>query len=537
VTTTAPSAVDPLAAAPSGGVLVVDDDEGMRETLVEVLSTNGIDAEGVGSAAAARIRHEQLVPAVMIVDHRLPDANGIDLGSLLKQRDPDLTVLLLTGYASLENAIAAVGQLDGYLTKPVPPAELVRSVRIGLESARLRRQNRSLVDQLRQTNLMLEQNVNERTTELTGLLTMAEAVAASNELGEVVEACLRAASAVTEAGYAGLYLTEDEGGWLRLQATFGDAALPERLELAGDGSVVGPIGPDGDRPHVVPLGAGGRQVGVVVLGSAKPTKAMFRATLAASAAIAIQNAQRFARERETSERLSELSRMKTTFLASVSHELRTPLTAVVGFADLLRKNLETLPSEQRTQLVDQICEQGNRLRALVEDILDAARAEFGGLRVALAAQDVAEVASRVQASFEGATSPVVLQIAPELPLVNADEARLEQILSNLVANAIKHSPDGSPVEIRGAPEGDDVLVSVVDSGKGIEPAFLAQLFEPFTQAAGTGGRSDGLGLGLYIVRGLVEAMGGTIEVQSRVGEGSEFVIRLRRASVQTGPGE
>ena len=120
-------------------VLVVDDDRAMRETAVEILAESGIAAVGAASAAQALALRPEVGPGVALVDQRLPDATGVRLGADLKQQDGDMTVLLVTGYASLENAIAAVGQLDGYLTKPVPPAELVRVVRSGLEHARLRR--------------------------------------------------------------------------------------------------------------------------------------------------------------------------------------------------------------------------------------------------------------------------------------------------------------------------------------------------------------------------------------------------------------
>ncbi len=123
----------------------------------------------------------------------------------------------------------------------------------------------------------------------------------------------------------------------------------------------------------------------------------------------------------------------------------------------------------------------------------------------------------------------MIKSAAGVPPVSGDRQRIEQVVSNLVGNAIKHSPDGTPVEIEAAADGEYVRVAVIDHGSGIEPKFLARLFEPFTQAGSDSSRESGLGLGLYIVRGLVEAMGGTIEANSRLGEGSEFVLRLPRA--------
>jgi signal transduction histidine kinase len=467
-----------------GSVLVVDDDRAMRETVVEILAATGIKAEGVGSAAEAHARQAQLAPAVALIDQRLPDATGIEVGSGLKERDADLTVLLVTGYANLENAIAAVWQFDGFLTKPVPPVELLRVVRAGLESARLRRENRRLMA--------------ERTAELSGLLTMAEALAGALELDAVVDACLRTALDVTGARYAELYL----GAELR-------GRLGSRRR--------------GDDEQRVVLTAGGSEVGTLVLGAAERAQPMFLASLAASAAIAIQNVQRL-------EHVSELSRMKSTFLATVSHELRTPLTSVIGFADMLTRRFATSSDADRIGMIEHIATQSRRLGVLIEDLVDASRVEFGGVRVALEDVDVARVLARIERTFE----TVVVRADPDLPAARADPRRLEQVMTNLVDNAVKHSPPGAAVEIGATAEDEHVRVSVIDRGSGIDPRFLPQLFEPFVQADGAPGRDGGLGLGLYIVRGLLDAMGGSIAARSRLGEGSEFVVRLRRAAGPAG---
>ena len=467
-------------AAPAlGSVLVVDDDRAMRETVVEILAATGIEAEGVGSAAEARARQAQLAPAVALVDQRLPDATGIEVGSGLKERDADLTVLLVTGYANLENAIAAVWQFDGFLTKPVPPVELVRVVRAGLESARLRRENRRLMA--------------ERTRELSGLLTMTEELAGALELDAVVDACLRTAFDVTGARYAELHL----GGELRAR--------------------LGPPGIVQDEQRVT-LTAGGHEVGTLVLGDAQRAQPMFLATLSASAAIAIQNAQRL-------ERVSELSRMKSTFLATVSHELRTPLASVIGFADILARRFATSSDDDRMLMIEHIEEESRRLGVLIEDLVDASRVEFGGVRVALDDVDVPPLLARIARSH----STVVVRADPGLPAARADPRRLEQVLANLVANAVKHSPAGAPVAISATAQDGHVRLSVSDRGEGIDPEFLPRLFEPFVQAGGASGRENGLGLGLYIVRGLLDAMGGSISAHSRKGEGSDFVVLLRRS--------
>jgi len=517
-------------------VLVVDDDEAMRDTAVEILGESGIDAVGAASAAQALALRPELAPGVALIDQRLPDASGVRLGADLKEQDGDMTVLLVTGYASLENAIAAVAQFDGYLTKPVPPAELVRVVRSGLEHARLRRENRALVEELREANLRLERSVAERTGELTGLVRLSEALAGSGDLETVVEACLHTASEVTDALYAGLYLTEDETTALGLRASTAGSSLPERLDCIPrnlsdrrDGGGGEPGARFGD---AVPLTAGGVDVGALVFGGATRRGPMFLSTLAASTAVAIQNAHRLERERETVAQLSELSRMKSTFLATVSHELRTPLAAVLGLAELLARPESSVTPERRAQMTTQIFEQAQLLSAMIEDLLDATRVEFGGLRVRREPIDVVRIAERVHDTFHARGHALRTRIGLDVPAALGDETRLAQVLMNLAGNAFKHTRPGTVVELEVDAEGETVDVAVIDHGNGIEPDFLARIFQPFTQAAASSARQEGLGLGLYIVHGLVEAMGGTIEATSVIGAGSRFTVRLPRAPEQ-----
>jgi two-component system, sensor histidine kinase len=148
-------------------VYVVDDDQNMRETIVDILALNGVGAQGFGSGASALTAAQGAErPDLALLDHRLPDTTGIELAALFRSLDADLSVLLLTGYASAENAIAAVGVVDAYLTKPIRADELLRSVRAGLERTHLRRANRDLVARLQEINSSLETTVADRTREL-----------------------------------------------------------------------------------------------------------------------------------------------------------------------------------------------------------------------------------------------------------------------------------------------------------------------------------------------------------------------------------
>jgi signal transduction histidine kinase len=149
-----------------GLVLVVDDDIGLQETLCDILQSTGVDARAVGSANEATAWCDEQNPDLVVLDQRLPDASGLQLAALLKAKAPMLPVVLLTGYVSADTAIAAVGLVDDYLTKPVPPNELIKVVQARLEQRRLRIANQDLLNQLQETNNRLESTVQERTREL-----------------------------------------------------------------------------------------------------------------------------------------------------------------------------------------------------------------------------------------------------------------------------------------------------------------------------------------------------------------------------------
>jgi len=512
-----------LVRPPAELVFVVDDDRGMRETVIEILAIAGIVANGAGSAASAREKIDELNPTLILVDQRLPDASGIELAAELKRQDPDRPVVLLTGYATMENAIAAVGTVDDFLTKPIKPDQLVKAIRGGIEKFKLRQENRRLLDKVQQANGALQASIEKRTHELAGLVTMAESIARSLGVSDVAEASVKTLYEVSGAHSVALYLCDDDSG------------PPPMLHTTHGKSWLFPdVFPDIVPANVsrVSLQAAGRKAGGVLLVEPVNASGSFLDTVGAQIALAVQNAQRFERERETVERLSELSRMESTFLASVSHELRTPLTAVIGFAQMLKANAANLTPEEQDEMVDHIISQGRRLNRLVNDILDATRLNSRRFTVERRIVQLDTAIERSVSQFMDGTHQIMLDVEPDLPLVLGDPERIEQIVGNLVQNAIKYSGKGTTVEVSAGHVGAEVYVAVTDHGVGIDPQFVPRVFDSFTQeqneTAGTK-RDSGLGLGLYITKGLVDAMGGTIEVESTVGEGTTFRVGFDRS--------
>jgi signal transduction histidine kinase len=174
--------------------------------------------------------------------------------------------------------------------------------------------------------------------------------------------------------------------------------------------------------------------------------------------------------------------------------------------------------------------QGQRLARLIEDMLDATRIEYGSMRVEPRPISLRPVVERALDLYHDDQHSFVIEVPDDVPAVSADEDRLEQVLVNILHNAIKYSPVDTPITVRGAADGDYVKVSVIDRGKGIDLAFLPHLFDPFTQVeTADSRRNHGLGLGLYIAKGLIEAVGGQITVETPPDGGTTFVVWLQIA--------
>jgi PAS domain S-box-containing protein len=295
----------------------------------------------------------------------------------------------------------------------------------------------------------------------------------------------------------------------------------------------------GMRGLAVPIVLDGRTLGVLVLATSDEYRAYdaddVRLTeeLAHRAAITVEHARLFELARLERDRAEEANRTKDDFLATVSHELRTPLTAILGWTSILRTS--ALPPEKQTRALETVERSARAQAQIVDDLLDISRIVAGRMRLEMQPVKLAPV---VEAALE-AVRPVAAardirlesQLEPEVGPVQGDAQRLQQVAWNLLTNAIKFTPDGGQVSLRLRRVEDYVELQVTDSGKGIDPAFLPYVFERFRQAdGGSARRHGGLGLGLAIVRHLVEMHGGIVQAHSEgEGRGSTFILRLRLA--------
>jgi signal transduction histidine kinase len=385
----------------------------------------------------------------------------------------------------------------------------------------------------------------------------ARALGSSLELEQAFGSFIRELRALVPFERTAIVLVEDDGA--RTIATAGRGAkevFPPRslgplsgsvLEQVLDGQIV--VRPDlaseeyaADAPLmqlglrselVAPLVLGARPIGMLTLSRAEvdaftEEEIELVALLGRLVATAVQNIRAYEAEHNTVEELRRLSELRADFVSLVSHELRSPMAAVIGAARTLQARWRTLRHDQREAFLALIGDETSRLAALVGDVLDTSRLEagtfsyrFDDVDLTCLLQDVVDTARFAQPDIE-----VVAAFGAGLPTIRGDRERLRQVLGNLVDNAVKYSPEGGTVRVRGASENGIAWIAVSDEGPGIPFGQQGRIFEKFVRAEIPGSAKPGTGLGLFIARSIAEAHGGTLEVRSGRGGGSTFTLSL-----------
>jgi signal transduction histidine kinase len=225
------------------------------------------------------------------------------------------------------------------------------------------------------------------------------------------------------------------------------------------------------------------------------------------------------------------NRHKSAFLANMSHELRTPLNAVIGFSEVLLERVFGELNDKQAEYLDDIHTSGRHLLSLINDILDLSKIEAGRLELSPTSVELsvtfenAVVLMRERANRGGVS--LLTEVDPEIGTAIVDERKLKQILINLLSNAVKFTKEGGRVTLRAMRDGDNLHISVIDTGIGIAPENHTLVFEEFRQAGDDYSRAqEGTGLGLALTKRLVELHGGSIWLESEIGQGSVFTVRL-----------
>jgi PAS domain S-box-containing protein len=296
---------------------------------------------------------------------------------------------------------------------------------------------------------------------------------------------------------------------------------------------------------IVPLLARGRTLGALTFVSAESGRTYgaddlaFAEDLARRAAVAIDNAQLYSAEQHARRAADVANRAKDEFLATVSHELRTPLTAILGWSRLMARG--GLDQIRQTKAVTTIERNALAMVQLIEDLLDISRIISGRLRLDVQPVELPQVIAAAVDSVRPAIDAKGLSLQVEensdVTITVGDPTRLQQVMWNLLSNAVKFTPKAGRIGVNLQRKESWLVVSVSDTGKGIEPAFLPHVFDPFRQADSTIRRAHGgLGLGLAITRQLVELHGGSIAVNSAgEGHGTTFQVTLPISAVRADP--
>jgi signal transduction histidine kinase/ActR/RegA family two-component response regulator len=543
-------------------VLIVDDEPSVVEVFQEFLASQGYALSVAANGEEAVRMLPELKPEMILTDLNLPGLSGLEVMRAAKRVDPEVCVVVVTGYASASTAIDALRQgAYDYVTKPFDLDDVFQIVERGIANRRLKVLNRELIEELRQKNEILrehEHDLRERvmiaTSQMTSLYEVGKEIGADLDLDRRLAIICNRAADLSGARAALVYLRQEQGDTFHPTAAFGvplangdpssfqlgqgllgRSALDQKVaSVAADGAAVEVPGIVGGASAVLvtPLVDESHVIGVLAVidkaGGFLADDENIMALFASQSAIAIRNSQLF-------EHTRSLDRLKSEFVAVVSHEIRTPLTSVKGAVELLADEHYFTNSEQQNKLLNIAHANAERLLVLINDILDFSRLESASLPMSLELQRlepiVTQVSQNLRTQIEERRIQLEVAIAPGLPDVMIDAHRIAQVLTNLISNAIKFSPAGGRIDITVESWSGCVRVGVRDRGEGIAPQDLPKLFQKFSQIDSSATRqAGGTGLGLVICKGIVEQHDGVMAVESTPGEGSTFYFTLPPAA-------
>jgi PAS domain S-box-containing protein len=485
-------------------ILVVDDDSAARYATSRVLRSAGYEVTeastgGAAVAAAARVD-------LVVLDVNLPDIDGFEVCRRLRARAETAQLPVLHLSATFTNsadfALGFEAGADGYLTRPVEPPVLIATVRTLLFARHADFTRRGLDAKLRT------------------MFNLAPAAIAILDQGLRHESVNPAYCALT--GYPAEELVgQPFRSCLGPEAPEVDLIAAAQLPAGHPPQVSKLRRKDGSLAEIEWQIAMEGISGVRILVAADVTERV-QATRARESLLASERAARADAERS--------NRLKEEFLATLSHELRNPLNAILGWATVLSRK-PGLPEPVMQGL--QAIERNSRIQAqMIADLLDYAGISFGKVRLVAETIDpypvVRAALDVVHTAAEAARITIRASFAEESLRIDADASRLQQIVWNLLSNALKFSAEGGEIELAAARSGDFFTLIVRDHGKGIEAEFLPRIFDRFSQQDATTTRSHGgLGLGMAIVKQLTELHGGAIQVFSAgQGLGATFTLRL-----------
>lgn len=523
-------------------ILIVDDDRAIRSLCRTILERAGYALVEARNGAEALQLFQDIPFDLLLTDIRMPGMDGLEIVRRLRDRNPELTCVTMTGYSSMETAIQALSLgIDEFIIKPFTPEGLRQGVSRALEKSRLRRENTSL-------------------RALFPLFETARALMGSLRQDELADQVVSAARRVTRAPHGALWLVEEKDNQVRISAGYGETGqfqvgssipAPAADSIAGltDGPAEFLTLTQGGAPAdlcraldantllYAPLLARGVARGILAVWHALPDESFAPSALealtilAGQAAAALENARHFEHLTLSYHDLQELDRLKSEFINIASHELRTPLSLLYGYAVLLHEQA----GSHLKPSVEMIVDSADRLRRILDDMLSLRYLERGRVELHMEEFSVRQASESVVAAYRALATAksqhLTIVCDEDSGQIRSDRSLFDLILGNLLSNAVKFTGLGGQIQVEVKGGADQVRWTVRDNGKGIAPENLERIFHSFFQVdSSLTRRHGGLGLGLAIARETTQALGGRIWVESRIGQGSEFVVVLPRSA-------
>ena len=434
---------------------------------------------------------------------------------------------------------------------------MIAGVMVGWLVERMRRQSILAVQRAKEAETLRDE-LGRRADLLDAANTCARALSSSLDVEQAFSAFIRELRGLVSFDRTAIVLADDQSA--RVMATAGVGAqdvFPPGTEGRVPGSVLEEVVATGQPVYrrdmaepahpeeekfgelglrcrvVAPLLSGAQTIGMISVVRREPDsfdeeEIELLALLGRFLGATVQNIRAYEAERETVEELRRLSALRADFVSLVSHELRSPMASLIGSAQTLRERWRELAAEQRESFLALIAHETSRLAALVEDVLDTSRIEAGTFTYTFGDVDLAALVRAAAAAAQSGQDEVEVraEVGGALPTVRGDAERLRQVVSNLIDNAVKYSPEGAEVRVTTRAQNGRVEIAVSDRGPGIPAEQQRLIFEKFGRAKLGDKTKPGTGLGLYIARSIAEAHGGGIAVESAPNRGATFTVTL-----------
>ncbi len=514
-------------------ILLVDDEADVLDLCKRILESKAYQVKPAHNGREAIDFALQESFDLLLTDIKMPGMSGLEIAQVLKEADPGIICVIMTGYSTMDMAIEAVKLgIDEFVMKPFSPEELSLAIAKALEKQHLRKEN-------------------FRLRSLIPLFELNKTLMSVVEVEQFLDRLLDISRQETSADFAGLFLLESEN----ITATFQpeQAVGQQRQEVCRQLAEMAMTGNEQlsyNRQNAVtdqqrqfleqmavqsvivnPLRFKEANLGALVVvrtaSNFDPSDVDFLAVLSGQASIALENARLFTATQDAYKELQVLDHMKSEFINIAAHELRTPLAILMGYAAVLEDDLEGTSRDY----ISHIMRNAMRLRAIIDDMLSLQYLESGipnlSADVLLLPEIIDQVIQDMDLLVKEKNLTVFVDIPRDFPELIADRQKFDLIVVNLVHNAMKFTPPGEQVGFRATANGEYATISVTNTGVAIPKDKMDRIFDRFYQVESSLTREHGgIGLGLAIVRGMVEVCGGKISVESDETNGTTFTFTL-----------